>query len=112
MQIPLHYNRSDPPRYRGGYADVWKGEHQGCPVAVKVLWFCEKDELSKIVKVGSHSPSKNAVDPLTLTTVEVLQGGHNVEIPSPPKRAATAGSYDGQLQIRDGIRMDGKWEHQ
>jgi len=45
-------------------------------------------------------------------TVEILQGGRNMENPSPPECAATPGSYNGRLPIRNGIRVDGKWEHQ
>lgn len=37
LHIPLCYNRLDPPLYNGGYAEVWKGKHQGREVAVKVL---------------------------------------------------------------------------
>ena len=55
MQIPLCYDRLDTPRYRGGYADVWKGKHHDFPVAVKALRIYSTDEFSKIAKVGSHT---------------------------------------------------------
>ncbi|KAF9646821.1 kinase-like protein, partial [Thelephora ganbajun] len=48
LQIPLCYNRSDVPRYRGGYADVWKGAYQGCLVAAKVLRVYSTSNLDKI----------------------------------------------------------------
>ncbi|KAF9642184.1 kinase-like protein [Thelephora ganbajun] len=48
LQIPPCYNRSDIPRYRGGYADVWKGEHQGRLVAAKVLRVYSTSDLDKI----------------------------------------------------------------
>ncbi|KAF9644353.1 kinase-like protein [Thelephora ganbajun] len=48
LQIPPCYNRSDIPRYRGGYADVWRGEHQGRSVAAKVLRVCSTSDLDKI----------------------------------------------------------------
>ncbi|KAF9643165.1 kinase-like protein [Thelephora ganbajun] len=48
VQIPLCYNRMDTPLYRGGYADVWKGEHRGREVAVKVLVVYMTSDLDKI----------------------------------------------------------------
>ena len=55
LQIPLCYNRLDTPKYRGGYADVWKGKHQGCNVAVKVLRIYSTSDFDKITRVGSYS---------------------------------------------------------
>ena len=48
MQIPLRYDRLDNPPYRGGYADVWKGEHGGLQVAVKVPRVYQTDNMDKI----------------------------------------------------------------
>jgi hypothetical protein len=53
LQIPHCYNRLDDPLYYGGFADVWKGEHQGCPVAVKVLKVYQTSDFAK-VKIASH----------------------------------------------------------
>ena len=53
LQIPLCYDRSDTPLYRGGYADVWKGEYQGRSVAVKVLRVYSTSDFEKITCVGS-----------------------------------------------------------
>ena len=58
LQIPLCYNRSETPLYRGGYADVWKGEHQSCHVAVKVLRVYTTSDFDKITSVGSRILSK------------------------------------------------------
>ena len=52
LQIPLCYERSDAPSYRGGYADVWKGDYQGLHVAVKVLRVYSTSDFDKIKKVG------------------------------------------------------------
>ena len=52
LQIPLCYNRSTIPQCRGGYADVWKGEYQGHPVAAKVLRVYSTSEFHKIRRVG------------------------------------------------------------
>ena len=54
LHIPLCYDRSDTPLYRGGFGDVWKGEHQGRHVAVKVLKVYSTSDFDKITKVGSH----------------------------------------------------------
>lgn len=53
MQIPLCYDRTDTPLYRGGYADVWNGEYEGREVAVKVLTVYATSDLDKITQVGS-----------------------------------------------------------
>ena len=51
LQIPLCYERSDAPLYRGGYADVWKGKYQDFHVAVKVLRIYSTSDFDKIMKV-------------------------------------------------------------
>ena len=52
MQIPLCYNRAEAPRYQGGFAEVWKGEHEGVEVAVKALKIFMTSDLIKIRRVG------------------------------------------------------------
>jgi len=52
VQIPLCYDRMDTPLYHGGFAEVWKGEHQGREVAVKVLKVYLTSNLDKIMRVG------------------------------------------------------------
>lgn len=54
VQIPLCYNRMDTPLYCCGFAEVWKGEHRGRGVAVKVLKVPKTSNLVKITRVGSH----------------------------------------------------------
>jgi hypothetical protein len=46
------YDRNGDPLYRGGYADVWKGEHAGQDVAVKVIRAYSSHDLQKVIKVG------------------------------------------------------------
>ena len=53
LQIPLCYDLSDVPLYSGGFADVWKGEHQGTNVAVRVLKVTSGN-LDKVRSVGHH----------------------------------------------------------
>lgn len=52
VQIPLCYNRMDFPLYHGGYAEVWKGEYEGCKVAVKVLKVYQTSDLDRIKLVS------------------------------------------------------------
>ena len=54
VQIPLCYNRTDPPLCHGGFAEVWKGKHQGREVAVKVLKISTTSDLAKVTKVSSQ----------------------------------------------------------
>jgi len=91
------------------------GEHQGRTVAVKVLKVYSTSDFNKITCVGrylrfSKSPYRRADD--HCDRADVLQGSHNVEEPLPSKRAPTVGSDNGEKALRDGLRMDGQWEHQ
>ena len=51
LKIPPCYDRSGFPQYRGGFADVWKGEYQGRSVAAKVVRVYSTSDLHKITKV-------------------------------------------------------------
>ena len=69
------------PLYRGGYADVWKGEHCGRDVAVKVIRTYSNSDLQKIIGVSRElriMPSFRVSEYLQ-HHVEVLQGSRNVE---------------------------------
>ncbi|KAF9644933.1 kinase-like protein [Thelephora ganbajun] len=50
IQIPLCYNQTDTPLYHGGYAEVWKGQHQEREVAVKVLKVYLTSDFEKITR--------------------------------------------------------------
>jgi len=63
LQIPLSYDRSNNPLYRGGYTDLWKGEYQGLDVAVKVLRVYSTSDFDKITSVGSYHPVKTPCTP-------------------------------------------------
>lgn len=52
LRVPICYNRANFPLYRGGYADVWKGEHDGREVAVKVIRTYSDGDLRKVVSVS------------------------------------------------------------
>lgn len=61
LQIPHCYNQLDVPHYRGGSADVWKGNHRGLDVAVKVLRVYMND-IDKITSVGSCCQVKPRIE--------------------------------------------------
>ena len=52
LMIPVCYDHTAYPLYRGGYADVWKGGHRDREVAVKVIRVYSKNNLEKVVGVG------------------------------------------------------------
>ena len=58
LRIPFCYNQIDTPLYCGGFGDVWKGEHQGCHVAVKVLRVYSTSDFGKVTSVSPHDPLK------------------------------------------------------
>jgi hypothetical protein len=58
LQIPICYNRFDAPLYRGGFADVWKGQFQGSDVAVKVLRLYATTDFAKVASVSYRELTK------------------------------------------------------
>ena len=52
LAILPHYDPMETPLYRGGFADVWKGEYDGQEVAVKVLKVSRASDFGQIRKVG------------------------------------------------------------
>ena len=51
LQVPLCYNRLQVPQCRGGFADVWMGDHRGQQVAAKVLRVYLTSDFGKIRRV-------------------------------------------------------------
>jgi hypothetical protein len=52
LNIPVCYDRTGVALFRGGFADVWKGEYRGRAVAVKVIRTYSNSDLQKIVGVS------------------------------------------------------------
>ena len=52
LEIPVRFDNTVDPLYSGGYADVWKGEHCGRDVAVKVIRTSSRKSLKKIIGVS------------------------------------------------------------
>ena len=112
LKIPICYDRTGVASYRGGFADVWKGEDCSGDVAVKVLRTYLNSDLQKIIGVSCRLYLFPGIDALTKPCTEVLQGGCDVENPSTSKCAATHWGDDDRDSIRNGIRVDGKWKHE
>jgi len=49
--IPLPYDPTETPQCYGGFADVWKGRHNGLVVAAKALRVYTTSDLDRIRKV-------------------------------------------------------------
>lgn len=49
IKVSVRYDRTGYPLYRGGYGDVWKGEHYGQNVAVKVIRLYLTSDLQKVI---------------------------------------------------------------
>ena len=113
IQIPLCYDRSaDAPLYSGGYADVWKGEHKGSTVAVKVLRIYATADLDKIMGVGCSLRFSNRTYRVAdCDSVGFLQRSDNVEKSQPSKRTLVVGCNNERQGSRNGIRMDVQWEY-
>ncbi|KAF9787364.1 kinase-like domain-containing protein [Thelephora terrestris] len=50
MKIPICYDRNNDALYSGGFADVWKGQHCGRDVAVKVIRTFSNSDFRKLIK--------------------------------------------------------------
>ena len=58
LKVSIGYDHNQYPLFRGGYADVWKGEHCGRDVAVKVIRTYSRSDLQKITGVSCRSFSQ------------------------------------------------------
>ena len=110
LAIPLCYDPTGDPLCHGGFADVWKGRHQGRDVAAKVLRVYSKDGFGKAKRVGCLRYSKfvTRTDEPAMAWTEVLQGGRDMEDPSSSERATAVGRDDDRDSVCDGVGVDGK----
>jgi hypothetical protein len=111
LAIPLCYDPVDAPLCRGGFADVWKCRYDDREVAVKDLKGYRMNDLEKIRKVGCPQIVA-CINELTVSRTDILSGGCDMEDPSSSKCVAVAGCNDVRESVRDGIGLDGRWQHQ
>jgi hypothetical protein len=76
--------------WRGGFADVSKGEYRGLPVAVKHLRIATKDKFNETFKVGDCT-LPGVLQSLSFRSA-ALSGGTHLETLVPPEYIAAAGS--------------------
>lgn len=70
LSIPLCYNPMDTPRCSGGFADLWKGNHDGREVAAKALRVYRTSDLDGMKKVDR--PRIGFVNALTVPYAAIL----------------------------------------
>jgi hypothetical protein len=92
LEIEVHCNQNELP-LRGGFADVWKGQHDGREVAVKVLRVYFTSDFEQIRRV-SCPQLVVCIDGQTVSHTEVLWRGCDMEGPSSSKCVATVGGDD------------------
>lgn len=97
--------------YHGGFAEVRMGNYQGHDVAVKVLRVSLKS-LPRITRVSHERDLQNHQLRTNHVPPEVLQGSHDLEGAPPPERASAVGGDNVQEPARNGVKVDGQWEHQ
>lgn len=113
LNVPVHYDRNTDEVYRGGYADVWKGEYCGQDVAIKVIRTYSKCELKKVINVSCRLcalPTYRVID-ITRCT-EILQGDCDVEVPPTSECPTVNRGGDVKESVRDGISLDVQREYQ
>ena len=52
LKTPISVERTGDVMFRGGFADVWKGDHCGRDVAVKVMRIYSESELQRVIGVS------------------------------------------------------------
>ena len=110
LRVSVCYDQTSNALYRGGYADVWKGNLHGQDVAVKLIRTSSNDDSRKIINVGCLV-SVHYV-PMTMFCTEILQRGCDVEVPSTSKHPVADRSIDIGDSVRNGIGVDAKREYQ
>lgn len=107
LSVPVCYGQIGNSPRRGGYADVWKGEHLGQDVAVKVIRTYSSDVLGKIMHVSRWLRFTLGYSrPTIMFCIEILQGSYRVEIPSPPKCFALDRGDNLRQSVCNGVRLD------
>ena len=111
LPIPICYDPMETPQGSGGFADVWKGKHNGQEVAAKVLRVNTRGDIEKNRRVSC--PRFVAwINKLIGSYAAILQGGLDMEYASSSERVAADRRDDDRkpASVRDGVTMDEEWE--
>jgi len=52
LKVPIPFEQTGNALFRGGFADVWKGEHSGRDVAIKVIRIYSDSDLQRVIGVS------------------------------------------------------------
>ena len=52
LKFPIPFERNGNALFRGGFADVWKGRHDGQDVAIKVIRIYSNSDLQRVIGVS------------------------------------------------------------
>jgi len=113
LKTPISVERTGDVMFRGGFADVWKGEYCGRDVAIKALRIYSESELQRVAGVSYWLyPLFPRARVLTVPRAEVLQGGCRVENPPTSECPTVDWSDNVRDPVRDDIGLDGEWKYQ
>ena len=110
LQAQARFDQASDPVYRGGQANVWKGEHGGQDVAVRVIRTYSNKDVRKVIKVGCSLFVYHTL--ITTFCAEILQRGCDVEIPSTPQCPGPNRGIDVGESFRNGIGVDAERGYQ
>ena len=91
--------------WRGGFADVSKGEHQGRPVAIKHLRIGPKDGFDKVFKVSDYTRSGTSRSPNS--SPATLSRSSDLETVVPPQVSVTFSPW--VMEYTMVTKLHGSW---
>lgn len=106
MHIGNYLNREPVEVYAGGYANIFRGEHKGRPVAIKIIRLYQTSDSAKCFSVSTVIPYPTQVA-INGEVPGILPGSRRMEAPSTPERLTSAGCESRAAPLRHDIRMDG-----
>lgn len=90
MGIAVTYDSEIGPATQGVFADVFRGEHNGHPVAIKVLRVYAISDTKMVASVIAQLCLYSEKTLLNSPFIAVLQRSRSLEIPTTPERPTVA----------------------
>ena len=101
----------DFPVSSSGFSDVWPGSYkEGKDVAIKVLRYCQSDDIQPVKKVSCFDlllPFFDRARPFA----DVFPRGHHLEASVTPEHTEINRSHNGRERVFHGVTVDGEWEY-